>query len=60
MTKLNSLIQLIKLNQDSDEGDGLDVLCGVVSCRGVTCNECPLTNKESLQELLNELEAKNV
>ncbi|APU00355.1 hypothetical protein fHeYen301_22 [Yersinia phage fHe-Yen3-01] len=60
MTKINSLIQLIKLNQASDEGDGLDILCGVVKCRGVDCNECPLNNKDSMKVLISELEAVNV
>ncbi|CCI88859.2 hypothetical protein BN109_020 [Yersinia phage phi80-18] len=60
MTKINSLIKLIKLNQDNDEGYGLDVLCGIVSCRGVDCDECPLNNKDSMKVLLSELESKNV
>lgn len=59
MTKINSLIKLLVLNQDSEDGDGLDILCGVVKCRGVDCNECPLNNKDSMKVLINELEAVN-
>lgn len=57
MTKINSLIKLLRFNQGSE--DGLAILCGVVKCRGVHCNECPLNNKYSMGVLIKELEAIN-
>lgn len=59
MTKLESLLTLLVLNQESAEGDGLDILCGVIKCRHVNCNDCPLDTPENMKELINELEAKN-
>lgn len=60
MTKLDSLITLLKLNKGNDDGDGLDVLCVVLSCEPVSCRDCPLDTPENMGILITELEAKNV
>ena len=60
MSKLDSLIALLVLNQASEAEGGFDSLCTSISCRHISCNDCPLYSLANMKELIEELEAKNV